>query len=66
MMATIPGARIAHRASLVDPQGNVSALCFDRPRAIRMDSESTETWVLRDEAVTCPKCLERIAQRGIS
>ena len=44
-----------HRAGLVDPSGNVSARCFRHPRAILLSQAS---WTIRDDLVTCKKCLE--------
>ena len=43
-----------HKARLVSTAGGVSALCFERPRAINLEHAR---WTLLDEAVTCPKCL---------
>jgi hypothetical protein len=45
--------RIVHKAAKVSDRG-VSALCSEKPRAINM---KTSTWALRDEAVTCKRCL---------
>ncbi len=45
--------KIVHRASLIRADGGVSALCYRRPRAIRLGVAS---WTLIDSAVTCPKC----------
>lgn len=44
-----------HKAALIRADGGVSALCFKRPRAIDL---RRALWTLRDEAVTCPKCLK--------
>lgn len=43
-----------HKAHLMSKRGGVSPLCAETPRAIRL---SRETWTLRDEDVTCEKCL---------
>lgn len=40
-----------------DNSGDVSALCFKRPRKIDMQ-HGRVAWTLRPESVTCPKCLE--------
>ena len=48
-----PYQRIVHLAQGVRDDGAVSAACFKSPRAIDMRRAS---WVLRPEAVTCPKC----------
>lgn len=56
-----PAPRIYHRALGIREDGAVSALCFKSPRAINM---KVSTWTIRDEAVTCPHCLEIINARG--
>jgi hypothetical protein len=43
-----------HMANLFGPNGEVSALCFPRPRPIDL---RRATWTLRWEAVTCERCL---------
>ncbi len=43
-----------HMADLFAPNGDVSALCFARPRAINL---KVALWTLREEDVTCKKCL---------
>lgn len=43
-----------HKANKFASGGRVSALCFNRPRAINL---SRALWTIRDEAVTCEKCL---------
>ena len=48
-----------HRADKVSDKG-VSALCFAVPRAISLTRAS---WTIRDEAVTCKKCLEAMKGR---
>lgn len=47
--------KLIHRAKYVNPNGGVSALCFEKPRSIDLGRAS---WTNRDEAVTCKKCLE--------
>ena len=52
------GDKIIHRAGLSHLlTGQVSARCFKKPRPINMDIAS---WTIRDEAVTCKKCLALI------
>ena len=48
-----------HRANELSSSGEVSALCFKQPRAIDL---SKSLWTIRDEAVTCPKCLKLIGE----
>lgn len=56
-----PRKRPYHRASLINPDGGVSALCFKVPRAIDL---KTANWTIRDEAVTCPRCRRAIRARA--
>ncbi len=51
--------RVYHRAALISDAG-VSALCFKRPHPIDLRRES---WTLRDDGATCPKCRAIIAAR---
>jgi hypothetical protein len=46
-----------HRADKSDGRGNVSALCFKRPRPIDL---SRALWTTDDRAVTCKKCIALI------
>lgn len=52
-----PRVRVRHMAKGIREDGAVSALCFRSPRAIDMRRSS---WVMRAEAVTCPKCLKAL------
>lgn len=52
--------RTYHLAHKISARG-VSALCFDKPRAIDMKRAS---WTTQASAVTCKKCLTKIAQRN--
>jgi hypothetical protein len=45
--------KIVHKAKCVDREGNVSALCFRKPRVV---DYSRENAVIVDANVTCPKC----------
>ncbi len=51
-----PRKKPVHRAKYVSLNGDVSALCFDKPRNIDLGSA---IWTNRSEAVTCKKCKER-------
>lgn len=51
--------KIIHMAKDVAPNGNVSALCFSRPRAIDLARAS---WTNRPYAVTCKKCIAMFKQ----
>jgi hypothetical protein len=57
----LPPTRTRHRGDKINPRGGVSALCFPKPRAIDM---KRATWVMSDDAVTCPKCRALIDARG--
>lgn len=50
--------QIYHRAKLVAPNGSVSPLCAETPKAIDL---KIEKWTISDNAVTCPKCLIKMA-----
>jgi hypothetical protein len=43
-----------HQATMVNKEGQASALCYRKPRPI----PATETYVMfkQEDAVTCPKC----------
>lgn len=53
--------KIYHRAKLISNNGDVSPLCAKIPRKLDL---AKELWTNRDEAVTCPKCLEIIRNRN--
>ncbi len=55
-----PKAKVYHRADKIAPNGDVSALCYQRPRPIDLRKAS---WTIRDEGVTCPKCLAEMDRR---
>lgn len=46
--------KIYHKAKYIGQDGSVSALCFKKPHPINL---KRQTWTLRDEAVTCKKCI---------
>lgn len=48
-----------HFAAKMSRDGQVSALCFKRPRAINLD---VALWTITPEAVTCTKCLRLMEQ----
>ncbi len=59
-------AKRVHKAGKCDDRGNVSALCYLRPRPIDL---RYATWTLRDEAVTCEGCaliLKHKARREVT
>ncbi len=53
-----PAEKRYHMIDKIRPDGAVSALCFKRPRAINL---KVSTWTNRREAVTCRKCLAKMA-----
>lgn len=42
--------------------GNVSALCYKRPRAINLSRG--QSWTIVEEQVTCPKCRKLLKERA--
>jgi hypothetical protein len=46
-----------HYANLIGPQGQVSPMCANPPRAINLNRE---IWTLRKQDVTCSKCLDAL------
>lgn len=50
-----------HRAKGIRGDGAVSALCFRGPRPIDL---SRASWTLRDDGVTCKRCLKKMAERA--
>ena len=59
----MPPTRMRHRGDKINDKGRVSALCFPTPRAIDM---KRATWVMSDDAVTCPKCRALILARSMT
>lgn len=59
--AKAPKPKIYHRAKKMNALGQVSALCFVRPRPIDLKRAS---WTLRDEDTTCPKCRKLIDEKA--
>lgn len=52
------GGKPVHRAKHLGPSGQVSPLCAKTLRALDL---TRATWTLRDDAVTCPRCLAALA-----
>lgn len=50
--------KIYHFGCAVNEEGDMVALCYNRPRTIDL---KIATWTIRPEAVTCPKCQKRLA-----
>lgn len=63
-MADLSRPRVYHRAKHIGPNGEVSALCFKKPRAI--DMSKRVTWTTNDAAVTCPACRKLIIARALA
>jgi hypothetical protein len=53
-----PNPKIYHFAAKINERGDVSALCFAKPRPINLRVAS---WTNRRTAVTCPKCRRILA-----
>ena len=58
-----PPVKVYHWAHLwkLDDSGDVSALCYKRPRRIDLRKA---LWTITPEAVTCKRCLKLLAQRN--
>ncbi len=54
-----PKVRVYHKAAEVNEKGDVSAVCYAKPRRIDL---SRATWTFRWEAVTCQKCLSKMRE----
>jgi len=52
-------SRIYHKGHLINNNGQASALCYKKPKAI----PETETWTLAG-TITCEKCLKIIKQQS--
>ena len=48
-----------HYANKINENGDVSALCFKNLKKINLNFEC---WTIRKEAVTCKKCLAKLAE----
>lgn len=55
--------RVYHRAKYIGPLG-VSALCYAKPHPINLSKR--QSWTIRDEAVTCPRCKKLLAANRVS
>lgn len=53
-------SKIYHRAHLIGENGEVSALCFSKPKPINL---AKALWTLRDKAVSCPRC-KAVMEKG--
>jgi len=53
----LPTIRPYHRAKLIGPNGEVSPLCANEPKALDL---SKGMWTISDKAVTCRACLRAI------
>jgi hypothetical protein len=49
--------KVMHLAKMVRCDGAVSPLCAKKPRALDL---RISTWTIRENAVTCKKCLEKL------
>jgi hypothetical protein len=54
-------SKVYHYADKADSQGGVSALCYAKPRRIDLNRAS---WTIRPDAVTCPKCRAKLADKA--
>ena len=54
--------KVRHLGGKINEAGQVSALCSDPPRAIRL---SVASWVAQAKHVSCKKCLAILKARGV-
>lgn len=52
--------KIVHRADKINANGDVSALCYSRPRKINL---AIANWTIVDRHVTCSKCVAALKAR---
>lgn len=52
--------KVYHFAAKFRENGDVSALCYSKPRRINL--ERGQSWTNRPEAVTCPRCRSKLRQ----
>lgn len=62
MSQRVPEVKVIHKAALINEDGEVSALCYKRPRRIDL---RRSTWTIRDHAVTCENCIAVLKARGV-
>lgn len=53
--------KVYHMAGLMNNHGGVSALCYSKPHTINL--ARGQSWTLRAEDVTCPKCRKILAAK---
>jgi hypothetical protein len=56
------GVKVYHKADKINPKGQVSALCYARPRPIPLSRGQSSTFIPAN--VTCPKCRRILEARG--
>lgn len=56
--------KVYHLAAKISNHGEVSALCYKRPRAINL--ARGQSWVTDASRVTCQKCKRLAKDRGIA
>ena len=52
-----PREKVYHYAAHFRDDGAVSALCFEKPKAINL---KVACWTIREDAVTCQKCRDKL------
>jgi hypothetical protein len=55
--------KVYHFAAGFSSAGTVSALCYKKPQAIKLDRG--QSWTIRPNAVTCPKCRKALRDAAI-
>lgn len=54
--------KVYHFVGKANARGEVSALCYLRPRAINL--ARGQSWTIRPDAVTCPRCRKLLKERN--
>jgi hypothetical protein len=62
LMHRYPHEKLRHLVGKINSWGQVSALCSDPPKPIRL---ATSGWVMQAKYVTCKKCLAILKERGV-
>ena len=57
-----PKVKIVHKVAAIDREGQSSALCYSRPRAVDLSREGVTLY--QDDAVTCQACRAIMAKAG--
>jgi hypothetical protein len=54
--------KVYHIASKMNDEGEVSALCYKKPKAINL--QRGQSWTLVPETATCSRCRDLVSKDG--